>query len=98
MAESLTQIEQDGRGVGGHGVYLSPQIHQEYTFRCRRPCRILAESGQEYLTSRKEYIESRKLGRMKELRGKTGMLLGLDLPSAGREIEASVQSPHLSIV
>ena len=22
--------EQDGRGVGGHGVYLSPQIHQEY--------------------------------------------------------------------
>ena len=23
--------EQGGRGVGGHGVHLSPQIHQEYT-------------------------------------------------------------------
>ena len=28
--------EQDGRGVGGRGVHLSPQIHQEYTFRHRR--------------------------------------------------------------
>ena len=25
--------EQDGRGVGGYGVYLYPQMHQEYTFR-----------------------------------------------------------------
>ena len=25
--------EQGGRGVGGHGVHLSPQIHQEYTFK-----------------------------------------------------------------
>ena len=23
--------EQDGRGVGGRGVHLSPRIHQEYT-------------------------------------------------------------------
>jgi len=36
--------EQDGRGVGGHGVYLSPQIHQEYTFRHRNACRTPAES------------------------------------------------------
>ena len=49
-------IEQDGRGVGGHGVHLSPQIHQEYTFRHRSACRTPAESGQEYLTSRKEYM------------------------------------------
>ena len=27
--------EQDGRGVGGCGVHLPPQIHQEYTFRHR---------------------------------------------------------------
>jgi len=27
--------EQDGRGVGGHGIHLSPWIHQEYTFRHR---------------------------------------------------------------
>ena len=25
--------EQDGGGVGGCGVHLSPWIHQEYTFR-----------------------------------------------------------------
>ena len=54
--------EQDGRGLGRRGVDLSSQIHQEYTFRHRSPCRTTAESGQEYLTSRKEYIESCKTG------------------------------------
>ena len=49
--------EQDGRGVGGHGVHLSPWIHQEYTFRHRSACRTPAKSGQGYLTSGKEYIE-----------------------------------------
>ena len=49
--------EQDGRGVGGHGAHLSPWIQQEYTFRHRNACRTPAESGQEDLTSRKEYIE-----------------------------------------
>ena len=48
--------EQDGRGAGGHGVHLSPWIHQEYTFRHRSACRMPAESGQEYLTSGKEYM------------------------------------------
>ena len=43
--------EQDGSGGGGHGVHLSPQIHQKYTFRHRGACRTLAESRQEYLTS-----------------------------------------------
>ena len=48
--------EQDGRGVGGRGVHLSPLIHQEYTIRHRSASRTPAESGQEYLTSRKEYM------------------------------------------
>ena len=49
--------EQDGRRVGGRGVHLSPWTHQEHTFRHRSAYRTPAESGQEYLTSRKEYIE-----------------------------------------
>ena len=36
--------EQDGEGVSGHGIHLSPRIHQEYTFRHRR---TPAESRQE---------------------------------------------------
>ena len=52
--------EQDGGGVGGCEVHLSPQIHQEYTFRHRSVCRTPAESRQEYLTSGKEYIEPHK--------------------------------------
>ena len=52
--------EQDGGGVGGCGVHLSPRMHQEYTFRPRSACRPAAESRQEYLTSGKEYIEPRK--------------------------------------
>ena len=52
--------EQDGRGAGGGGVHLSPWIPQEYTFRHRSACRIPAESGQEYLTSGKEYIKHAK--------------------------------------
>ena len=49
------------RGVGGHSrIHLSPRIHLEYTFRHRSACRIPAESGQEYMTSRKECIDSRK--------------------------------------
>ena len=57
----------NGRGVGGHGVGLSPRIHQEYSFRHRSACRTLAESRQEDLTSGKEYIEHTKLSGMKEL-------------------------------
>ena len=52
--------EQDGGRVGGHGVHLSPQIHQEYTFKQKSACRTPAESRQEYLTSEKEYIDPRK--------------------------------------
>ena len=85
--------EQDGRGVGGHGVHLSPWIHQEYTFRHRSACRTPAESGQEYLTSGKEHTTMQNsVG--ERTGGKTGVLVGLDLPSVGGGIEAQVQSPH----
>ena len=66
----MYQREQDGEGVGGHEVHLSPQINQEYTLWHKSACRAWAESGQEYLTSGKEYVEPQKLGRMKELGGK----------------------------
>ena len=72
---------------------------QEYTFRHRSVCGTPAESGQEYLTGRKGYIDSHKtqyarLSRRKELGGKTGVLVGPDLPSAGGGAEADVRSPH----
>ena len=35
---------------------------------------------------------------MKELAGKTGVLVGLDLPSAGGGTEVAVWSPHQAIV
>ena len=38
------QGEQDGGGLGGQGVHLSPRIYQEYPFRCRSACRTSAES------------------------------------------------------
>ena len=40
--------------------YLSPQIHQKYTFGHRSACRKPAESRQEDLSSGKEYIEPHK--------------------------------------
>ena len=52
--------EQDGGGLGGQGVHLSPRIHEEYPFRHRNACRTPAKSRQEYLTSGKEYIEPHK--------------------------------------
>ena len=50
-------------------MHLSPWIHQEYTFRRRSACRTPAESRQEYLTSRKEYIEPRKTQQDEGTRG-----------------------------
>ena len=61
---------QDGGGVGGHGVHLSPWMCQEYTFRHRTACRTPAESGQDYLTSGKEYIEPHKTQLHEGTRGK----------------------------
>ena len=57
--ENLEEL--DGRRKGGRGVHQStPQIHQKYTFRHRIARTIEAESGQEYLTSGKEYTEPSK--------------------------------------
>ena len=77
------QGEQDGKEVSGRGIHLSSQIHQEYTFRHRSAYRTPAESRQEDWISGKEY---------KELGGKTGVLVGLNLPSARGGTEAGVQS------
>ena len=55
--EKRNNGEQDGGGVGEHGVHLSPWVHQEYTVRHRRSCRTPAESRQEYLSTGKEYTE-----------------------------------------
>ena len=34
---------QDGRGVGGRGVHLSPQMHQEYNYKWNNSHRTQAE-------------------------------------------------------
>ena len=41
-------------------VSLFSQMHQEHTFRQTSACRTAAESGQEYPTSEREYIEPHK--------------------------------------
>ena len=60
QANKQTEREQDGGGVGGREVHLSPWIHWKHTFRHRSTCRTSVQSGQEYLTRGKEYIEPRK--------------------------------------
>ena len=62
--------EQDGGGVGGREIHLSPRMHQEYTFRHRSACRTPPEGGQEYLTSGKEYTEPRRTRYDEGTRGK----------------------------
>ena len=74
--------------------YLSPWIYQEYTFRHRSACRTPAESGQEYRPEEKNVRNHKKLSRMKQLGGKTGVLVGLDLPLVGGGTDAEVQSPY----
>ena len=58
--KKLISREQDGRGEGGSGVQLSPRIRQEYTFSRRSTPGTSAEGGQEYLSSRKKYIDPHK--------------------------------------
>ena len=60
MAEEQVDVEYN----------LSPWIHQEYTFRHKSVCRTPAESGQEYLTSGKGYIEPCKTPQDEGTRGK----------------------------
>ena len=59
-SREVFEREQDGRGVGGRGVHLSPRIPQEYTFRHRRAFSTPTENRQEYLTTGQEYIEPLK--------------------------------------
>ena len=86
--------EQDGGRVGGRGAHLSPRIHQEYTLRHRSAHGTPVESGQEYVTRGRDYIDPRKTREDEGTRGETGVLVGLDLPSAGGGTEAGVRSPH----
>ena len=90
---------QDGRGVGGHGVHLSPWRHQEYTFRHRRSCRTLAESGQGSLTTGKEYIYIHaRLGRTKEGGGKEeDEQLGLRPGTGELRVQVSVAQLDLAL-
>ena len=95
LVKIYLEREQDGRGVGRRGGHLSPRIHQEYTFRHRSACRIPAESGQEYLTSGKEYINHAKLSRRKELGGRKNRDVSRTGPAlAGGGTKAEVQSPY----
>ena len=48
--------------MGGHGVHLSPWMHQEYVFRHGRSLRTSAKPGQESLTTGKEYVDLCKTG------------------------------------
>ena len=59
MTNKLVKVleEQVGGGAGGLEVHLSLWIHQEYSFRHRKARRTSGQSGQEYLTCGKEYIE-----------------------------------------
>jgi len=54
-------------------------------FRHRSACRTPAESRREYLTRGKEHREPRKTPQDEGTGGKTGVLVGLDLPSAGHQ-------------
>ena len=86
--------EQDGRRVGGRGVHLSPWIYQEYTFRHRSACKTPAKVEGVPDQWKRIYKNHAKLGRTKERGGKTGVLVGLDLSSAGGATEAGVRSPQ----
>ena len=73
---------------------ISSRIQQEYTFRHRTACRTPAERGQEYLTSRKEYIDPHKTRSGKGTKEKNKSVSSVDLPLAGGGTEAGVQSPY----
>ena len=87
-------LGQDGGGVGGGGVHLSPRIRQEYTFRHRSTCGTLAEKGQECLTRGEEYIDPSKTQQGRGTKEKNRSVSLVDLPLAGGGTEAAVPSPH----
>ena len=79
----MREREQDGGGVGGHGLHLSRWIYQQYSLRHRSACRIPVESRKEYLTSEKEYIEPCKTQYDEGTRGK-GRIVCRTEPALGR--------------
>ena len=60
------------------------EVHAEHQLRADRSTQPVEKNIKNHA----------KLGRMKELGGKTGVLVGLNLLSAGGETEARVRSPH----
>ena len=60
------------------------EVHAEHQLRADRSTRPVEKNIQTHA----------KLGRTKELGGKTGVLVGLDLPLVGGGTEAGVRSPH----
>ena len=72
--------------------YISPLMHQEYTFRHRSFCRTPADSRQESLTTGKEYIDPCKIWQNKWRRRKAREWAGLILhPVDGGNETAIVQ-------
>ena len=84
MAEDQVDVEY----ISLHGCFRNTpsdtEVHAEHQLRVDRSAWPVEKNIQNHA----------KLGRMKELGGKTGVLVGMDLPSAGGGAEAGVQSPH----
>ena len=74
--------------------YISLHGYMRNTPSDRSASQTPLQSRQEYLTKGKEYIEPHIIQQDEGTRGKTKVLVGLDLPSAGWGTEAGVQSPH----
>ena len=88
---------QDGGKVGGRGVHLSPQMHQEDTFR-HRSCRTRAENGQEYWQPEKNMQYHAEPSRMKEggekEEGEPDWTCTWWGGTGGGLLNAGVRSPH----
>ena len=84
MAEELVDVVY----ISLHGYLrntpLDTEVHAEHQLRADRST----------CPEEKNIWNNAKLGRMKELGGKTGVLAGLNLPSACAGTEAGVQSPQ----
>ena len=84
MVEELVDMEY----ISLHGYIRNTpsetEVHAEHQLTAYRRTRPAEKNIQNHT----------KLGRMKELGGKTGVLLGLDIPSMGGGTEAGVQSPQ----
>ena len=68
-SKECSEEEQDGGGIGGHRVQLSPQIHQEYTFR-QKWLQNSSWGWAGVAIIGKEYVESCKTWQHEGTRGK----------------------------